>query len=111
MAGRTRRCKDFGVDISYRGQAAKRGTTCAKTARQQGSIENQERRTEQKALSAGTVTQSHINNLRKKQNGKCANCDERFWGHSARQETLDHDIPLIRGGSHYDSNIKMLLCR
>ena len=111
MPSHTRRCMDCKSDISNRGQKAKRCKACVASVKQQKSIEHQERRAELKALSGGTVTRAHITSLRKKQDGKCARCGLRFWGHAARQETLDHDIPLIRGGVHDDSNIVRLLCR
>ena len=111
MTGKTRRCEECKEDISQRGRAAKRCKPCDKLIRQQRSIEHQERRAELKAISGGTVTRAHINGLLKKQHGKCANCDVRFWGRKAQQATIDHHIPIIRGGAHDDSNIKRLLCR
>ena len=111
MTGQSRRCIRCGEDISDRGRAAKRCKECANSIRQQRSIGHQERRAEQKAISGGTVTRAHINSLLQKQKNSCPECGIRFWGREARQATIDHDIPLIRGGAHDDSNIKRMLCR
>ena len=112
MAGHSsKRCIDCKTDISQRGRAARRCNNCAKAERQRQAIEQQEKRAELKAVSGGTVTRAHTNSLLKKQARKCAHCGKKFQGHGKDQMTIDHHIPLLRGGQHDDSNIKRFLCR
>ena len=107
----TRKCEECRKDISGRGRRAKRCKECAAAVRQERSIAQQEQRAELRVLSGGTVTRKHIDRLFKRQEGKCAHCSTRFWGHGKDQATIDHHVSLIRGGMHDDSNIKRLLCR
>ncbi len=107
----SRKCRDCPKDISDRGRRAIRCKECAKAAIQAQSILQQEKRAELKVISGGNVTRKQIEKLRKRQKGKCAQCNRRFWGRGKYQETIDHHVPLIRGGLHDDSNIKRLVCR
>lgn len=63
------------------------------------------RRAKRRAAS-GSHSAEEISNLLKKQNYKCAACNKGI----KKKYTVDHIVPLSRGGSNFIENIQML-CR
>lgn len=75
-----------------------------------GFVATNHRRRARLREAAGTFTPADLRELRKLQHGRCGYCGILMTGKGLHQETVDHVIPLSRGGSNAPDNL-VLACR
>lgn len=68
------------------------------------------RRRALKAGAEGSHTKADILNLMAQQGGKCAACAQPFPAVGKKRFSVDHIMPLARGGSEWPSNLQLLCC-